>query len=89
MPLGSGWFMIMGQSGLYGRVGEQSTGLNLSKSSPSPGFESTTTILFVDAAYLPKTTHDHGGRAAVGRPGERYGWTVTSTGGDAVRVLDT
>jgi len=43
-----------------GHVGEQSTGLNFSKSSPSPGFESTTTTLLVDGAYAAKTAHDHG-----------------------------
>ncbi len=40
-----------------GRVGEQSTGLNLSKSSPSPGLESMTNTLFVDGALPFCTAH--------------------------------
>jgi hypothetical protein len=51
--------MIADSFGCYGRVGEQITGLNLSKSSPSSEFESMTNILFVDEAYLAKTARDH------------------------------
>jgi hypothetical protein len=41
-----------------GRVGEQSTGLNLSKSSPLPGFESMTNTLLVDGSDMALTTHN-------------------------------
>jgi hypothetical protein len=54
--------MIAGSFGHIGRVGEQITGLNLSKSSPSSEFESMTNILFVDEAYVAKTARDHGSR---------------------------
>ena len=56
--------MILASFGRYGRVGEQSTGLNLSRSSPSPEFESMTNTLFVDGAYLARTGHDLGLQAS-------------------------
>ena len=56
--------MIAGSFVCYGRVGEQITGLNLSKSSPSSEFESMTNILFVDEAYVAKSARDHETRAS-------------------------
>jgi hypothetical protein len=52
--------MIAGSFDQIGRVGEQITGLNLSKSSPSSEFESMTNILFVDEAIATETARDHG-----------------------------
>jgi hypothetical protein len=69
--------MIAGSFVCYGRVGEQITGLNLSKSSPSSEFESMTNILFVDEAIAPQTARDHDVPAGRG-PGKVFGATKAS-----------
>jgi hypothetical protein len=64
--------------GRPGAVGEQSTGLNVSKPSPSPGFEIIASNLFVDAAPEPVMPHERCTRA-------HDIWAAIFTAGGAVQ----